>query len=236
MTTLNLQNASLPQYTMTLPVSNQTVKFRPFVVKEEKILLVALQSKNPNQINDAMRNVVSVCTSGVLDTRKLCAADTEYAFLQIRSKSVGEEVKPQVTCTNCQKSTNIKIKLDEITIGKKQENTDDTSVVINDNLSLIMRYPSIHDFDYTKDEVEMAFELAKKCIEAVVLNDQLHQAADISPKELSDFVDNMMPDQFAKLIEFIQTSPELKYSFNYNCPSCGSAVRVELKSVSDFFQ
>lgn len=236
MTTLNLQNASLPQYTMTLPVSNQTVKFRPFVVKEEKILLVALQSKNPNQINDAMRNVVSVCTSGVLDTRKLCAADTEYAFLQIRSKSVGEEVKPQVTCTKCQKSTNIKIKLDEITIDKKEENTDNTSIVINDTLSLIMRYPSIHDFDYNKDEVELVFELSKKCIEAVVLNDQLHQAADISPKELSDFVDNMMPDQFAKLIDFIRTSPELKYSFKYNCPSCGSEVRVELNSVSDFFQ
>lgn len=236
MTTLNLQNASFPQYTLTLPVSNQTVKFRPFVVKEEKILLLALQSKNPNQINDAIRNVISVCTSGVLDTRKLCAADTEYAFLQIRSKSVGEEVKPQVTCTNCQKSTNIKIKLDEITIGKKKENTNDTSIVINNNLSLIMRYPSIHDFDYNIDEVELVFELAKKCIEAVVLNDQLHRAEDISQKELSDFVDNMMPDQFAKLIDFIQTSPELKFSFNYKCPHCESEVRVELNSVSDFFQ
>jgi len=236
MTTLNLSNASLPQYTMTLPVSNTICKFRPFVVKEEKVLLMALQSKDMNQINDAIRNVITACTNGSVDTRKLCSADAEYAFLQIRAKSVGEEVKPQVTCTKCQKSISIKIKLDEITVKTADKPAVDSTVKITDDLSIVLRYPSIHDIDYNKNEVEIAFELAKKCIESVILKEQVHQAKDINPKELSDFVDNLLPDQFAKMIDFIQGVPELLYSFKYTCPTCQETVKVELKSVSDFFQ
>jgi len=236
MNTLNLTNAALPQYTMTLPVSGIVSKFRPFVVKEEKVLLMALQSKSVNQINDAMRNVISACTNGVMDTRKMCVADAEYAFLQIRSKSVGEEVKPQVVCPKCGKDTSIKIKLDEITIKTKEKPVADGTIVISDNLSLIMRYPSIHDINHDQNEVEIAFDLAKKCIESVVLNEQVHQTKDINPQELSTFVDNMLPDQFAKIMDYLQSSPELHYEFKYTCPHCKNPAKAELKSVSDFFQ
>lgn len=236
MTNLNLSNASLPQYTMTLPVSGIITKFRPFVVKEEKILLMALQSKSINQINDAMRNVITACTNGVVDTRKICAADAEYAFLQIRSKSVGEEVKPQVTCTNCSKETSIKIKLDEITIKPVNKPQKDTNIKITDDLTVVMRYPSIHDIDYTKTEVEIAFDLAKRCIESVILNDKVYEVKDINPQELSDLVDNMLPAQFADIMDFIQSVPELVYDFKYQCPNCSQTVTVQLKSVSDFFR
>ncbi len=236
MTQLNLVNASLPQYTMTLPVSKIVVKFRPFVVREEKILLLALQSKDMNQINESMRNVISACTNSTLDTRKLCTADAEYAFLQIRAKSVGEEVKPQVTCTNCGKETNIKIKLDEITVKQMEKDSVDSMVKITDDLSIVLRYPSIHDIDYNKNEVEIAFDLAKRCIESVIMNDQVYEAKDINPKELADFVDNLLPDQFARIMEYIKSIPELTYNFKYSCPSCKESVKVELKSVSDFFQ
>jgi hypothetical protein len=236
MNQLNLTNAALPQYSMTLPVSGILAKFRPFVVKEEKILLMAMQSKSINQINDAMRNVILACTNSSIDTRKLCAADAEYAFLQIRSKSVGEEVKPQVVCTNCGKETSVKIKLDEITIKTTDKPVIDSNIKMTDELTVIMRYPSIHDFDYNKTEVEIAFELAKRCIESVILNEQVYQVQDINPQTLSDFVDNMLPDQFAKMLEFIQSVPELKYLMKYNCPNCKQIVTVEMNSVSDFFQ
>lgn len=221
---------------MTLPVSGVVSKFRPFLVKEEKILLMALQSKDLNQINDAMRNVISVCTNGNLDTRKLCSADAEYAFLQIRSKSVGEEAKPEFTCSKCGKSVSAKVKLDEITVKKANKETLDPTIKINDNLSIVLRYPSIHDMDNNKTEVEIAFELAKQCIESVILNDQVHQAKDINPKELSEFVDNLLPDQFVKIMDFIASVPELVYQFKYSCPECKEVVNVELKSVSDFFR
>jgi DNA-directed RNA polymerase subunit RPC12/RpoP len=233
---LNLVNASLPQYNMSLPVSGITTKFRPFVVKEEKILLMGLQSKSINQINDAMRNIILACTNNVVDTRKLCAADAEYAFLQIRSKSVGEEVKPQVVCTNCGKETTIKIKLDEITITPTTKPVVDSNIKITDTLAIVMRYPSIHDIDYNKTEVEIAFDLAKRCIESVIVDEQVYQVKDINPQELTDFVDNMMPEQFAKIMDFIQSVPELSYEFQYQCPQCSETVKVQLKSVSDFFR
>jgi hypothetical protein len=233
---LNLVNASLPQYNMSLPVSGITTKFRPFVVKEEKILLMGLQSKSINQINDAMRNIILACTNNVVDTRKLCAADAEYAFLQIRSKSVGEEVKPQVVCTTCSKETVIKIKLDEITIKPTTKPVVDSNIKITDTLAIVMRYPSIHDIDYNKTEVEIAFDLAKRCIESVIIDEQVYQVKDINPQELTDFVDNMMPEQFAKIMDFIQSVPELSYEFQYQCPQCSETVKVQLKSVSDFFR
>jgi hypothetical protein len=235
MTQLNLVNATLPQYTATLPVSKTTFKFRPFVVKEEKILLLALQSKNTNQINDAMRNVILACTNGSLDTRKICTADAEYAFLQIRAKSVGEEVKPQITCSNCDNKINAKIRLDEIAIGTAKKPPVDPCIQFSETLAVNMKYPTIHDVDADKNSVEVAFEVAKRCIESVVLNDQVHQVKDISPQELSDFVDNMMPDQFAKIMEFVESTPQLHFEFKYQCPSCKETVKVELNSVSDFF-
>lgn len=236
MISLNLSSAALPQYTMTLPVSGIISKFRPFLVKEEKILLMALQSKDTNQINDAMRNVVLVCTNGNLDTKKLCSADSEYAFLQIRAKSVGEEVKPEITCSNCNKAISVKIKLDEINIKKADKQEVDPTINISDTLSIVLRYPSIHDVDHSKNEVEMAFDLAKRCIESVILEDQVHEAKDINPKELSEFVDNLLPDQFAKIMDYIASVPELVYEFKYPCPECKETVKVQLKSVSDFFR
>lgn len=236
MASLNLQNSTLPQYTLTLPIAGSTHKYRPFIVKEEKILLLAMQAKDINQINDAMRTVILACTNGSIDTKKICTADAEYAFLQIRSKSVGEEVKPQVTCSKCQKSTNWKIKLDQITIATADKEKKDSSISLTNDVSVVMRYPSIHDINYSENEVEIAFAVAKSCIESVIINNQVHEAKDIDPKELSDFVDNMLPDQFAKIMEFIQTTPELRYQFSYKCPQCGNNVKVELQSVSDFFQ
>ena len=95
---------------------------------------------------------------------------------------------------------------------------------------------SLHDIDYNKDEVEIAFELAKRCVDGIIMGDQVHQHSDIDPQELSDFIDNMLPDQFAQIMEFMQSIPELYYSFKYTCPTCQETVLVELKSVSDFFQ
>ena len=197
---------------------------------------MGLQSKSINQINDAMRNIILACTNNVVDTRKLCAADAEYAFLQIRSKSVGEEVKPQVVCTTCSKETVIKIKLDEITITPTTKPVVDSNIKITDTLAIVMRYPSIHDIDYNKTEVEIAFDLAKRCIESVIVDEQVYQVKDINPQELTDFVDNMMPEQFAKIMNFIQSVPELSYEFQYQCPQCSETVKVQLKSVSDFFR
>ncbi len=233
---LNLSSATLPQYSMTLPVCGQVISFRPFVVREEKILLIALQSNNPKQISDAIRNVVLSCTHSVVDTRKIGVAEAEYAFLQIRSKSIGEEVKPQVTCSACGAETNIKIRLDEIEMKKAEKEAGNPIIVISDDVSVVMRYPSIHDADIQSGEVEMAFQLAEQCIESIIVKDEVFAKKDIDTKEISEFIDNLLPEKFALMLNYIKTTPELKYVIKYKCPKCGDWVSVELKTITDFFQ
>lgn len=228
--------AALPEYTMTLPVSGMIVKYRPFVVKEEKVLLMALQSGNQNQINDSIRNVVSACTKGILDTKKICTADTEYAFLQIRCKSVGEEVKPQVVCGKCNQSASYKLRLDDITVSQTEKEPVPPEIALNENLTVIMRMPSMHDLDYNLSEVEMVIEMSKRCIDSFVIGEEVVQAKDLQTKEISDFVENLLPEQFEKIVQYFKTIPELRYSFKFTCPQCGESNQIELKSVTDFFQ
>ena len=111
---LKLAPSTVPYYTMTLPVSKTVVKYRPFLVKEEKILLIALQSGNPNHVIDAVRNMVLSCTDGKLDTRKIPAADSNYAMLQIRAKSIGEEIKPTIKCSGCEGKTPVRISAPQV--------------------------------------------------------------------------------------------------------------------------
>ena len=236
MNKLKLTQAQLPMYTMTLPISGIVTKYRPFVVKEEKILLVAAQTNDMNQIVDAMRNIILTCTEDTLDTKKLCTADSEYAFLQIRMKSVGEEVKPQVVCSKCQYKTSMRINLQDVKIHKTDKPVVDSTIRISDDLSLILRYPSMHDVDYSKSEVEAIFSVAKDCVESVILKDEVYSGDDLDPKEISDFLDNMLPDQFEKIMDYVKSTPELRYEFKYNCPKCGEKVITEVKTVSDFFQ
>ena len=236
MNKLKLTSSQLPMYTMTLPISGIVAKYRPFVVKEEKILLVAAQSGDMNQIVDAMRNIISACTDGLLDTKKMCTADAEYAFLQIRMKSVGEDVKPQITCSKCKEKTSIKINLQNVKVKQVEKEVVDSNIKITDSLSIVLKYPSMHDVDYSKNEIEAIFGVAKDCIESVIMNDEVYTKNDIDPKELSDFVDNLLPEQFEQIMKYVKTTPELYYQFAYTCPSCKEKVEVEVKTVADFFQ
>lgn len=236
MSKLNLKASVLPQYTLKLPISGTTHKFRPFLVREEKVLLMASQTKDESQITDAIRNVVLSCTNGEVDTKKLCVSDAEYAFLQIRCKSVGEEVKPNATCGSCGATTAIKIKLDEIKITTAVKPAEKETIRLSENLGLVMRYPSIHDLDSTKKPFEAAFDIAKSCVSAVVIDDQVHPREDLDEKELSEFIDCLLPSQFQEVLEYIGNAPQLNYNFKYTCPSCKKSVSVDLQSVSDFFQ
>lgn len=236
MSKLNLKVAALPQYTLKLPISGTTHKFRPFLVREEKVLLMASQTKDETQINDAIRNLLLSCTNGEVDTKKLCVADAEYAFLQIRCKSVGEEVKPQATCLGCNTATSIKIKLDDIKITPAPKPVVKETIQLSESLGLIMRHPTIHDVNSTKNALETAFDLAYSCVSAVIIDDQVHQREDLDEKELSEFIDSLLPSQFQQVMEFVNSAPMLNYNFNYTCPSCKKLVSVDLQSISDFFQ
>jgi hypothetical protein len=235
MNKLKLPVAQVPYYTATLPVSGITTKYRPFVVKEEKILLVALQSQDSQQISDAMSSIISLCTNGNIDTYKICSADAEYIFLQIRAKSIGEEAKPQVMCGKCQTQTSLKVRLDEVAL-KTSTPKSDTTIKLDDDVSLIMRYANIHDLDTNKSPVEAAFDLAKQCVEAVIIGEDVVTRTEIDDADLGNFIDNLTPKGFEQIMDFFETTPKLNYGIEYTCPKCREKVKVEFKSITDFFR
>jgi len=232
---LRLAPSTVPTYTMTLPVTGMVVKYRPFLVKEEKILLIALQSGNPNQIIPAIRNLILACTENKLDTKKIPSADASYAMLQIRARSIGEEVKPIVKCSHCDGKTPIKINLEKVQVTKKQQEEKSPNIKINDDVTLIMRYPNIHDLDVTKEEAEMIFEMAYSCIDKVAYKDEIYDRGEVQEEDIHLFIESLLPDQFKQIIEFIESAPTVNYEFSFSCPNCKQKVRVLLENISDFF-
>lgn len=231
---LRLAPSTVPFYTMTLPVSKMIVKYRPFLVKEEKVLLVAMQSGNPNQIIDAIRNMVLACTEGKLDTQKIAAADANHAMLQIRAKSIGEELKPTVKCTKCEGKTPVKIHIDNIHAQVIREEKPNV-VKINDDVSLVLRYPTIHDLDVTKDEASMIFEMAYACVDKVMYKEEMYDRGNIQEDDVNLFIESLLPEQFKQITEYLHSAPSVKYEFLFKCPNCQNEVNVVLENTLDFF-
>jgi len=219
---------------MTLPIAKMSVKYRPFLVKEEKILLVALQSGNPNQIIDAIRNMVLACTEGKLDTQKIAAADANHAMLQIRGKSIGEELKPTVKCTKCDGKTPVRINIESIQTQVIRDEKPNT-VKINDDVSLVLRYPTIHDLDVTKDEASMIFEMAYSCIDKILYKDEIYERGSVQEDDVNLFIESLLPEQFKQITDYLQSAPSVKYDFPFKCPNCGNEMNVVLENTLDFF-
>ena len=231
---LKLAPSTVPHYTMTLPISKTVVKYRPFLVKEEKVLLVAMNSGNPNQIIESIRNMILSCTDGKLDTKKIPAADANYAMFQIRSKSVGEELKPTVKCSSCESKTPVRIGIDKIQTQTIKEDVS-PNIKINDDVTLVMRYPTIHDLDVTKEEVTMIFGMAYSCIDKVIYKDEVYDRGDVTEDDINLFVENLLPEQFKQITEFLDTAPAVKYEFGFACPNCKHKMTVSMENLTDFF-
>ena len=231
---LKLAPSTVPYYTMTLPVSKTVVKYRPFLVKEEKVLLIALQSGNPNQVIEAVRNMILSCTDGKLDTKKISASDANYAMLQIRAKSVGEEIKPTVKCSSCEGKTPVRISIDKIQtqVIKEEKNPN---IKINDDVTLVMRYPTIHDLDVSKDETTMIFQMAYSCIDKVIHKEEIYDRGSVTEDDINLFVENLLPDQFKQITDFLDTAPSVKYEFGFTCPNCKNKMNVVMENLTDFF-
>lgn len=231
---LKLAPSTVPYYTMTLPVSKTVVKYRPFLVKEEKVLLVALHSGNPNHIIEAVRNMILSCTDGKLDTKKIPAADSNYAMLQIRAKSVGEELKPTVKCSACESKTPVRIGIDKIQTKTVIEDVN-PNIKINDDVTLVMRYPTIHDLDVTKEEVSMIFSMAYSCIDKVIYKQEVYDRGDVNDDDINLFMENLLPEQFKQITDYIETAPTVKYEFMFACPNCKQKMSVSMENLTDFF-
>ena len=235
-----LPTIATPTYELELPSSKKKIKYRPFLVKEEKILVIAMESQDDSQIGNAIKEVISNCimTRGV-KVQNLATFDIEYLFLNIRGKSVGETVDVLITCPDDnQTQVPLSIDLDEIQVTISPEHSRD--IKLDDNLTLRMKYPALDqfiksNFNVSEVSVDDTFELIAGCIEQVYSEEESWNASDCSKKELFQFVEQLSSKQFKEIEKFFETMPKLTHTIRVKNPNTGVESDVVLEGLTAFF-
>tara|TARA_B100000927_G_scaffold289488_1_gene286210 strand:+ start:993 stop:1718 length:726 start_codon:yes stop_codon:yes gene_type:complete len=238
-----LPTIETPTYELKLPSSNKKVRYRPFLVKEEKILVIALESKSENQITNAVTDVLKKCilTKGV-DVDNLPTFDIEYLFLNIRAKSIGEDIKLNVTCPDDnQTKVPVTIYVDEIKVQKQRGHK--TDIALDDKLSLRMKYPSLSQFvknnfntdDEAQTVVDKTFRVIADCIDTIFTEEDAWDAKDYTPQERIDFVQQLSSKQYKEVEKFFSTMPKLSHTIEVVNPKTKEKSSVVLEGLADFF-
>ena len=239
-----LPQISTPTYELTIPSSKKKIKYRPFLVREEKILILALESENEKQIADAIKSTLKSCiiTRGIkIDS--LSTFDIEYIFLNIRGKSVGESIDLVITCPDDGKTkVETKVYIDEIKVKIDDKHSPD--IKLDDSLTLRMRYPAIdefvkNNFDFkseNEETIEQSFELIASCIDIVYSQDESWAASDCTKKELNDWLGSLDSRQFKEIELFFQTMPKLSHTIKVTNPETKVESEVTLEGISNFFE
>jgi len=237
-----LPKISAPTYELVLPSSGKKVKYRPFLVREEKILIMALESEDTKQITTAIKDVLSTCIlSRGIKIDKLATFDIEYLFLNVRAKSVGETVEVNVTCPDDGKTqVQMEIDIDSIKIQRDPEHTN--IIKLDDNLSIQMNYPSLSQFIETnfdtntdQSQVDQSLEVIMTCIGQVYNQDEAWEASECTKKELKDFVESMNSKQFKEVENFFSTMPKLTHNIKVTNPETKVESTVVLEGLASFF-
>ena len=236
-----LPTITTPTYELELPVTKKTVKYRPFLVKEEKILVIAMESQDEKQIGRAVKDVLSSCilTRGI-KVDKLPTFEIEYLFLHIRGKSVGEQVEINITCPDDGKTqVPVLVDIDQIAFDVDPDHNKD--VVLDSNYTLRLKYPSLGQFIKSNfnDEnvsVEDTFELIADCIDQVFSPEESFSASDCTKKELTAFLEQLNSQQFKKIEQFFETMPKLKHTFDIVNPKTKVTNHIVLEGLSSFFE
>ena len=235
-----LPKITAPTYELVLPSSKRKCRYRPFLVKEEKLLIIAMESEDTKQITEAVKNVLKNCilTRGI-KVEKLSTFDIEYLFLNIRGKSVGEDVEVMITCPD-DGVTQVPavINLDDIKIVTSDEHTRD--IKIDDTLSIRMKYPSMdefikNNFDVSDMDIDDTFKLIASCIEQVYSEEESWSASDCTTKELVDFIDQLGSKQFKEVENFFTTMPKLSHTIKVVNPKTKVENEILLEGLQSFF-
>lgn len=236
-----LPKITTPTYELELPSNKKTIHYRPFLVKEEKILIIAMESEDAKQITNAVKTVISNCilTKGV-KVNELSTFDIEYLFLNIRGKSVGESVDVLITCPDDGTTqVPISINLDEIKVTVSEKHSKD--IKLDDTLTLRMKYPSIEEFiknNFSIEEsvsVDETFDLITSCIDQVYNEEESWSASDCTKKELNEFLEQLDSNQFKKVESFFETMPKLSHKIEIKNPNTNVKSEVILEGLNSFF-
>ena len=238
-----LPKIATPSYELELPSTGKTIQYRPFLVKEEKLLVIALESEDTKQITNAIKAVIRSCvlTKGI-KVETLPTFDIEYLFLNIRGKSVGEDIDVKLTCPDDNETeVSVNVNLDDIQVEKPEGHSN--RIKLDKNLMMELKYPSLNEFiknnfdpnDATKNPMEQSFELIGSCISKIYNEDEVWVASDCPKKEISDFLDSMNSTQFKEVEKFFETMPRLTHTIKVVNPKTKVESDVVLEGLASFF-
>ena len=229
---MSLPKLNSPVYEAILPSTEKVIKFRPFLVKEEKVLLTAMEDGSQTALMNAIKTILKNCVQGKINVDILTLFDIEYLFLKLLSKSVGEisEIGLKCTDTECGGVNQISINMDEIEVNKPEGHN--RKIMISDEIGVMMSYPVIKTAGITEED---GLEIVKDCIEMVFTEEETHERDSFTKKELDEFIDSMDTKQFGKIKEFFDTMPKLQHTINYKCEKCGEDKEVTLQGLDSFF-
>tara|TARA_Y100001938_G_C8070360_1_gene422698 strand:+ start:1033 stop:1749 length:717 start_codon:yes stop_codon:yes gene_type:complete len=238
---MTLPSIETPRYELTLPSTDKVIQFRPFLVKEEKILLVAMESNNNNEILNAIKEILTACTYEDIDVNTLPIFDIEYIFLQIRSKSVGEVSKVKLLCPD-DNETYADVEIDLTKVNVQVDDAHTNNVVIDEKrkLGIVFNYPTLEmtkaGFDMTNTDIDTLFDIMAKSINHIYEGDKIYPSKDSTKEEMKKFLEGLPQTAFNKIKTFFETMPQLRHSVEVENPKTKVKSTIVLKGIRDFFQ
>jgi hypothetical protein len=224
------------KFELTLPSTGEKIEYRPFLVKEEKALMIAQQSNKTEDMMRVVQDVIQACTFDKVDGKNLPTFDLEYVFLQLRAKSVGETVELNVTCPD-DNETKVKVSVNLEDVQCHKEVAHDTNIRLTDEIGLIMDYPKVDTVAKVdmKNEIESTFAVIKSCVRQVYDSNNVYEKVDMDPADLDEFIESMSHEQFQKVQTFFDTMPKVKHLVKVKNPKTGVESEVVLQGMQDFF-
>ena len=248
---MGLPTIAVPEYTLTIPSTGKEVKYRPFLVKEEKILLLAMESEKTEEIITATKTIIENCVYGDFDVNEMPTFDIEYIFLQLRAKAKGEVLDLTYKCPKCELEIPININIDDIAVQRNKEHNKD--VKLTEELGVMMKYPNlslqtqIAQAADGRPEIEGLFDTMIACIDYIYDKETTYSSKDHTHQEMITFIESLTDDQFQKLAKFFETAPALRHNIELHCKNkgkvpkgekkkeCGYKEKITLEGLNSFF-
>ena len=231
-----LPKLETPTYSVVLPSTGEQVEYRPFLVKEEKILMIAQESNDNSAMMKALKNIIKACTFNKVNPSKCTTYDIEYLFLKLRAVSVGETAELQFKCEECGEYNTVEINLNDIELVYPDENPE-TDIKLTENVGIKLKPVSVDDVE-TLSDINNPKNFTKAIaavIDVIYDQENVYKVSDTSEKEVLEFIDNLSHTHLEKIQDFIEKQPQLKYTVEYTCSKCGHENKVELIGMQSFF-
>jgi hypothetical protein len=235
-----LPMSNTPTYTLTIPSSGKEIKYRPFLVREEKALMIAQQSEDPVTMVNTLKDVIKSCVVDKINPDELATFDIEYIFTQLRAKSVGETIDLLFPCDVCDdEKARVKISFDITNLQVEKSPDHQANVHLFGDVGVVMKYPTMQILkkleNLDTENLDDLFKIVAECIDYIYQGDELFYGKEQSQEELLDFINNLTSEQFSKVQKFFETMPRLKQNVDYTCPVCSREHHKVLEGLQSFF-